>query len=1591
MDFFQDTWYVLDEYFKTNYFLTKHHLDSYNDFINSKLRNTIKVLNPFTTIKNENEINIYVGGKEGTEIFINKPTIIDLDGTERPLYPNEARLKNLTYKSDIFADIYIEYKEIENNKTNIYKKIYEKKRLGSIPIMLHSCLCILNNQPKDILHEMGECIYDQGGYFIIDGKEKVIVAQERIATNRVFINKSKDDKFSYEALIRSTSEDNPLFPKTIYIHAYKDTHNYKNSIAISSPNIDIKLPLFILFRLFGVESDKEIIEYIVGDIENNKEMVDYLRYSLIQSKKLNEKDEFIYTQNDALNYVSNFVKYKNISKLKDILINDIFPNVGKDSYNEGDNKVDLTKKALFLGHVINKFLKVCLGITPESDRDSYIYKRVDISGFLISNLFRDYYNQFRQEVMSKVDSTFQYSEHKFTNKVNGLITDLNFNSIFKPSIIDGGFKKSLKGSWGVNMVEEQQDTDSIKEGLVQDLSRFSYLGFMSHLRRVNTPIDPTSKIVDPHRLHPSQWGIMCPCESPDGGSIGLLKNFAILCNITFDSSPKALLEILKKEKLIDISNVTKELLGKISKVFINSNWIGMHDDPHNLLIYLRLLKRNSVIDIYTSISWNVMTNELHILTESGRCCRPVYVVENGKLLIASKISELKQGQLTWDKLTRGYNYNSKTKYNINSKDIDLLKQNQSIIEYIDVEESNSSLIAMHPSNITELHTHCEIHPSTILSILTHNIPLANHNQAPRNIFSGAQGKQAIGCYATNYNNRIDTMSYILHYPQKCLVNTKFCEYLNINNLPNGENLIVALATYGGYNMEDAIIMNKNSIERGMFNLTYFKNIVDKEEENKRDNEVITFNNPNNLKGKDLNDLKFGDYSYLDENGLPKLNTYIKEGCAIIGKTKIKTEVQEDKIEKETYYDRSLIADKTISGLIDKVYIYLDDENKKNCKIRFRKIRIPELGDKCCCYDEETEILTDNGWKFFKDLKLQDKVATIVNDSLIYQNPSEIQKYPFEGKLYQVKTNQVDLKVTDNHRMYVRTRTMGYKIKEANDIYGKIVHYKKNINNWKPDFKDAPTELLIDNGKVIGFMIDGYTDKNKVHEDLIFDIDSWLIFFGIWIAEGCTLREDYVSFSTHKKRVKEALHDACNKLNLEYSIHKDKANDNVGNTWIIKGKSILRYMLPLSVGGNNKYLPEWVWFLDREQCRILIHGMLLGDGDFGTCKQGRYYTTSTILADQFQRLCLHAGFSANKALKAEAGHTTTMKDGSTITTNADYWVLSVIDKQNEPIVNKYMYNGKQKYDGKQNDSWVDYSGYVWCCTVPEGDGVVYVRRNGVVVWCGQSRHAQKGVIGMIIPQENMPFTKDGIVPDIIINPHAIPSRMTIAHLLETLLGKISTQKGIQIDGTPFNNNDYSKLFLNLEKDYGFERYGNEIMYNGQTGDQIESSIYIGPTYYERLKHMVSDKINYRQVKFRTVLNNGQSVLLKDAPVSIMTRQPTKGRGNNGGLRIGEMEKDSILSHGMSSFLKESLMERSDKYDYIFDKNEKSISNKEYYKLKDPSKISIPYAFKQFIHEITALGIKPELYTEQLENETETYDDAYIDMFQTGEQDENTILD
>ena len=1175
-----DSWKLVDSFFTSkdnSKYITQHHIKSFDLFIKNKIPYIIKTLNPFIIIKDGYEINVHIGGKEGTGIYLSQP-----GGLILPIY---ARLNDVTYSSELYVDIFIEYTSSDTGL--VVMSDLKKIPIGELPIMIQSKLCNLNALNKSEMVQSGECPYDQGGYFILDGKEKTIVSQERVATNKLFLSSAQSDQDNYikMGLVRCTSKKNSLFPKTITMYTLSHVDR-KNAIVIDIPNVSSKIPIFIAFKALGITSDREIIEFIFG---NDLERVKNTYLSFI--RKSVHEGSILYTQTDALAYIARFTKYQENNQVLHILKTDLFPNVGTSFKN----------KALYMGSLIFKLCRHALGELDDTNRDSYLYKRIDVSGILMTNMFRDGYNQLRNNIKNKIDKEFIYGSWKDMNEFK-IIIENNVKSIFDRHIITDIARRSFKGKWGMKETE----------GIVQDLNRLSYMGYVSHIRRVNTPMDRSLKLVTPHRADASQWGFMCPIESPDGENIGLLKHMATFCQISEEADENEMLSCLYDVNVKPLSDIFPRSISDMTKIYLNNNLIGTHDKPEELIKTLKSYKVNGVINQMTSVSWNIVENEIELFNDAGRCVRPVIVNTPKSIQHIKSILNDKSIGDKWVKLI-----NNKLEYGYNKSQIGKIRDDIGL-EFIDSTETSRSLIAMYYDDTHKYplnnYDYIEIHPSLVLSLYSNIIPLAHHNQAPRNIFSGQQGKQAVGVYASNFNKRIDTASYLLHYSQKGLLNTKYAKYTNTDSLTSGENVIVAIATYTGYNQEDSLIINKNSLERGLFHSSIYKAFVDSEDMNEKTGDYLSFGNPLQMlkKGTDIN-VKYAKWNKIDENGFPIENTYIEEDDVFIGKIKttvhsrefdeasrrVRTDEQDNT--KKTYTDKSEVATFTNGGMVDKVYVYTKNDKTK-VKIRFRKTREPVLGDKFA-----------------------------------------------------------------------------------------------------------------------------------------------------------------------------------------------------------------------------------------------------------------------------------------------------------------------------------------------------------------------------------SRHGQKGVIGMILPQEDMPFSREGVVPDLIVNPHAFPSRMTIGHLIESVLARYSCESGNLIDGTVFETLDLD-AYLNLLEKRGVNKYSDEVMYNGFTGEQIKTDIFFGPTYYFRLKHMVNDKMNYRE-----------GVDPSKAPITGTTKQPTHGRANQGGLRIGEMETNALLGHGIASFIKESMMERSDKDKFVIDVEGGDLANPHKdspqslidHNHKSFTNVEIPYSFKLLSQELKSMGVKPTFHFDKKNHNDEDIVEADID--------------
>jgi DNA-directed RNA polymerase II subunit RPB2 len=1544
---FEDaTWSVVSAYFDElqGDAIVKHALDSFNDFLSRKLDQIIEGFNPIVVHHkhlpekdmHEYQMNICI-----VNPILTKPMINEKDGSVRAMTPNDARQRNFTYASTLYVDVYIHTTVVKDDQLVRNTKTLKSVNIGKIPIMLHSNYCALKD--PSYISSQDECKYDFGGYFNVNGNEKVVVSQDRISENKTFVFlDTKLSTYTHISEIRSVPENTFGPPKLTSIKLSSKTNQHGKYMKATIHHVRHDIPLFVLFRALGLCSDKEIVQFIVYDLNTplGRIMLNELKGSIEDASQ-------VLTPLQALEYLSRHLnitgypkehlynKDYRINIVRDILKKEFLPHVGE----------DYTKKALYLGYMVHKLIRCNLGHMPLDDRDSYINKRVDTPGILMANLFRQYYGKLVRDMKNMIYREIGSGPWKATNEFIDVVNTNNIYKILKSTTIESGLKYSLAtGNWGL-----RNNTNKTKQGVAQVLNRLTYNATLSHLRRINTPMEKTGKLIQPRKLHNTQFGIICPAETPEGSSVGLVKNLTMMTTVTVSSDSSMIKELVRDNGTVLFDGANLQMFADQTHVFINGDLVGTHPEPQTLFKVMKEAKRAGQINIYTGVVWNVRGNYISMCTDAGRCVRPLYVVgaNNQLCLNEGHIRGIVDKKLSWNNLISPYA--ASTEY------ADLYGNHTPVIEYMDVEEMNHSMIAMKYKDLSKgrvgntlpiYYTHLEIHPALMFGILASNIPFPDHNQAPRNCYQSAMGKQAIGIYATNFRSRMDTLGNVLNYPQRPIVDTKVAKYLHGADMPSGINVIVAIATYTGYNQEDSVIMNKSSVDRGLFNSTFYRSYKEHCIKNHSTGEEEVFTKPDisNTKG-----MKPFNYDKLDEGGFVKENTYVEMGDVLIGKT-MPQKVNDTFVHK----DKSVIVKNNEMGYVDRNCAH--DRYFKNvnadgytfAKTRVRNYRSPVIGDKFACYSPDHDILTSNrGWVPIAELTLDDSVATMVDDALVYQKPTELQEYDHTGPMYELKSNQVDLCVTLNHRMWVRSKVPGsaYKVMTAENVHHKRLKYKKNVDVWEPTYgPDTPWNLVIDGGQITHFRFEEYIDGHgNTQPEISIDIDSWLTLYGIYVAEG-SIAPYSVSYAANKPRVQAALDTVAAKTGQRITktmSHGERVQWHWWCTHAVK-------FIGLGHISTNKRLHDWVWHLNRDQCQKLITAMCLGDGGLNVTKNSttdtwRYYTSSTGLADDFQRLCLHAGYSTNKILKSVAGTSSTKADGTIITQNADNFNLSVIKTQNEPLINKNM--PKEPFQ----DDFIDYDGKVYCCTVPLGHGIVYVRRNGYAVWSLQSRHAQKGTLGMLYDQADMPFSLNGITPDIIMNPHAIPSRMTMAQLLECIMSKAGVEIGAYGDATPFTDLSVEDIAHILQQ-HGMERYGNEILHNPRTGEQMPTMIFMGPTYYQRLKHMVADKIHGRS---------------SSGPVVLMTRQPAEGRAREGGLRMGEMEVECKWGHGMLHFLKERLLDCSDNYRVFLCSKCGMMSNvnpdKNIYDCKVCKnktafvQVRIPYAAKLLFHEVQCMGI------------------------------------
>jgi len=1500
--YIEEPFNIIESYFGTHHLerLVRHQIESFNHFINFQIQRTIQMFNN-VVIRSENDF-VKETGQYFLEVNLSfdnfklyPPQIHENNGATKIMLPQEAKLRNFTYSSTMTIDIQIQYiiRNTESMDTpKIIKKTLPKINIGKMPIMVKSSICVLTQNKYTRHTYTGECPMDCGGYFIVKGSEKTVLGQERAAENRVYCFDGKNTtKWNWFAEIKSVPDFKCISPKQIEMMIASKNNGFGHGIYMTIPRLKSPVELFIVFRALGVLSDKDICKRILLDLEDKKyaELLSSLQASIIDANKY-------LTQEDALAYITNLGVFTPINMDRetglrkkrefamDILNNDLFPHCRT-----------LDQKIYMIGYMAKKLIQTSLGWLPPDDRDSYLNKRIELTGTLINNLFRNYFNKLVKEMQKQIVKEINNGSWRSTEDYENIINMTNIYKIVKSTTIENGITRALStGDFSI------KQTNSSKVGVAQVLNRLTYSASLSHLRRINTPLEKSGELIAPRKLHNTTWGFLCPVETPEGQSIGVVKNISYLAHITIPTNSSSLYDYVypQIQKIEDL--LPSEMNDKV-KVFINGAWVGVSTDPQTLYEDMKEKKYKGIINIYTSIVFDYKLMEIRICNDGGRLTRPLLRVKNNKVLITQDtINELVEKEFTWNDLLTN------------------CKLDESVIEYIDPEEQNHSMIAMRSKdsyiqhdNVRMRYTHCEIHPSTIFGVLGSCVPFPEHNQAPRNTYQCAMAKQAVGVYATNYDQRMDKTSYVLTYPSRPLVETRVMNFIQLNKIPSGTQIHVAIMSHTGYNQEDSVLVNKASIDRGLFSATIYHTEKDEDKNIVRD-EIIRCK-PDKQKTKGI---KFGNYEKLNSQGFIPENTLVENRDVIIAKIIPIKENRNDLTKTIKYEDQSKTFRTTEETYIDKNYTGRNGDGYNLAKVRVRIHRKPVLGDKFCALPTQ-QVLTDQGWMEIQHIRKNiHKVCTLDTDgNMCYEYPSETFEYHHNDKMYSLENKDVKIICTLNHKLYVNlNHTMPYQLIEANKVRGMSVRMQKTMKNINQDIE-------------------------TIHiSNTIYEMNSWLVFIGIFLMSGSiNPAEKEIEFQLLFKPTFKYLEEVLNYMNIIFS-YKNMRVYISGRMY----EPIYNYLCNL----NIEKFPEYVWDLSTKQSNLLLDAILYNNPSF----DNYLFTNSLTLANEITRLALHSELSGS-IQRVESDN---------LSYNVPYIYKVVIEENNnQPVINQF--------DDKTNvEKLIDYNGKVYCIEMPSSH-VYYMRETTLsppMIVGNSSRHGQKGTCGNIIPECDMPFTKEGLRPDIIINPHAIPSRMTIAQLKETLLGKVLLELGLFGDGTSFGNMDINTITQELQK-LGYESYGNEIMYNGLTGEQLETSIFIGPVFYQRLKHMVNDKQHSRAI----------------GPMVNLTRQPAEGRSRDGGFRVGDMERDVLIAHGMSKFCRERLFDVSDKYSVHVckkcgmiaaynDGEMKSVNGKSYIvhlcrtcdNRTDFAKVEIPYAYKLLAQELQTINVVPRIITE-----------------------------
>ena len=852
--------------------VAKQHLTSFDEFLKKGLQEIIDEINHIDIENAEYPYKIQLG-----RIQFKQPRMMELDGSVTHITPAEARMRNVSY----IAPLMLEANVIEDGKTLETRFIH----IGDIPVMVKSDACILRNFSEQKLIDHAEDPYDPGGYFIINGSERVIVGLEDLSYNKIIVDAEKvGGKKVFKAKVYSS---------IVGYRAKLELVLKEDGLVVARiPGSPVDIPVVTLMRALGLESDKEIASAV--------SMIDKIQDELESSF---EKTD-VTTSKDSIVYISKriapgMLEEFQIKRAETLLDWGLLPHLGKQPENRKE-------KTQFLGEAVCKLLELKLGWIQPDDKDHYGNKVVKFAGQMLADLFRTAFRNLVRDMKYQLERSGQ---KRGINAVSAAI---------RPGIITDKLNNAIAtGNWGRGRV-----------GVTQLLDRTNYLSTISHLRRVQSPLSRTQPNFEARDLHSTHFGRLCPSETPEGSNCGLVKNLALSAIISVSVSSEEVVEKLYEIGTSHFSEVKDSVKKDGTRVFVDGKLIGFHKDGEKLAYSLRELRRSSKIHPHIGISIHQpeeedATKRLYVNCNAGRVLRPLIIIKDGKSTFSlDLLDKITKKLVSWTDLIR-----------------------MGVIELVDANEEENCFITFEEKHVKK-HTHLEIFPSAILGAGASIIPYPEHNQSPRNTYESAMAKQSLGFSTPMMNTSTYVRQHSMLYPQTPIVTTKAMGLLGLEKRPAGQNCVVAVLPFDGYNIEDAIVLSKSSVDRGL-GRTFFYRIYESESKQypggMRDNFEIP-NADDNLRGYK------GEKSYrlLEDDGIVATESRVSGGDILIGKTSPPRFMEEyrDQESRGPYRrDTSIGVRPSESGVVDTTVLTQSTEGGKMFKVRIRDMRLPEIGDK----------------------------------------------------------------------------------------------------------------------------------------------------------------------------------------------------------------------------------------------------------------------------------------------------------------------------------------------------------------------------------------------------------------------------------------------------------------------------------------------------------------------------------------------------------------------------------------------------------------------------------------------------------------------